>query len=97
MTSLERINQLTQERSQLYQIQDGRRRNPAFKSLIAKIGGELDRLWNQRRTERAGQREGNDLLIERSYERAYGPGFDDAVSPAAVESEVDDVAVTLAA
>ncbi len=97
MTSLERINQLTQQRSQLNQAQDGQRRNPAFRSLIAKIGGELDALWNQRRQERAGQREGIDLLIERSYESAYGPGYEDAVSPTAVESEVDDVAVTLAA
>lgn len=97
MTSLERISQLTQERSQLYRAQDGQRRNPAFRSLIARISGELDALWNRRRTERAGQREGIDLLIERSYERAYGPGFDDAVAPAAVDFEDGGVAVTVAA
>lgn len=97
MTSLERINQLTQERSQLYRLQDGQRRSPAFRSLITKIGSELSALWDQRREERAGQRERIDLLIERSYERAYGTDFDDAVSPVAVESEVDDVAVTVAA
>ncbi len=97
MTNLEHINQLTQERSRLYRLQDGPRRNPAFRSLIAKISGELEALWNRRRQERAGRREGIDLLIERSYERAYGPGFDDAVSPVTVESDDDVGTVTLAA
>ncbi len=97
MTSLEHINQLTQERTKLYRLQDGKRRNPAFRSIIAKITGELEALWNRRRQERAGKREGIDLLIERSYESAYGPDFEDAVSPAAVESDGDDVAAMLAA
>lgn len=95
MTSLEHINKLTEERARLYRAQDGQRRDPAFKSLIAKINGELDRLWNQRRQERAGQREGIDLLVERSYERVYGPGFEAAVAPVAVES--DEEAATMAA
>ncbi len=98
MTSLEHINQLTETRAELYKAQEGQRRDPGFRSLIAKIGSELDALWNRRRQERAGHREGIDLLVERSYERAYGQGFDDVVSPIAVESQVDDDgAVTLAA
>ena len=95
MTSLEHINQLTETRAELYKAQDGQRPNPAFRSLIAKIGNDLYALWDQRREERAGRREGIDLLIERSYERAYGPGFDEAIAPVAVEME--DEAVTVAA
>ena len=90
MTTIDRINQLSTERTRLYsQVANGRRGDTALLQRIHEIDAELKDLWERRRQERAGRPEGIDLLVERSYERAYGRGFDDAVAPVAVAEAAD--------
>lgn len=96
-TTIDRINQLSAERTRLYRLassdhlgdQDIRRR-------IAEVTGELERLWNRRRQERAGRLEGIDLVVERAYQRVYGDDFDNAVAPPRV-GRAEDEALTVAA
>jgi len=47
------------------------------RSRIEQIDGELDLLWEQRRRERAGRRDGIDLLVHRAYERTYGADYEE--------------------
>ncbi len=90
MTTMERIDRLSKERSRLYRSANGSRRSaPKLKERIAKITGELDQLWELRRRERIGRLEGIDLLVERSYVNIYGDDYRDAVAPATVEDEQD--------
>ena len=94
MTTLERINQLSNERARLYQIAlDARRGDKELKQRVAKITGELDQLWDLRRRERAGQLDGIDLLVERSYAQIYGDDYRNVVAPAAVEEEGQQIAL----
>ena len=94
MTTMERIDQLSEERSRLYRsANSSRRRAPALKERIAKITGELDQLWELRRRERVGHLDGIDLLVERTYARTYGEDYLNTVAPAAVEEEQDAVAL----
>jgi len=73
MKTLERINELAAERARLFREgTNGQKGNPQVMMRIAIIDQELDRLWDQRRAERAGRAEGIDRLIERSYEQVYG-------------------------
>lgn len=96
-TIMDRINQLSAERSTLYRLAaNGHRADPNVRLRVAQVSRELDALWERRRQERAGRREGIDLLVDRAYERLYGPGFADAVAPPHV-SEGEDEALTLAA
>lgn len=93
----ERMNQLSEERSELYrQRANGSRGDANVLRRIREVGSELDGLWDERRRERIGRLEGIDLLVDRAYTRAYGENYDDAVAPprdAASERET----VTLAA
>jgi hypothetical protein len=90
MTTIDRINQLSSERTRLYsRAGNGRRGDTALLQRIHEIDAELKALWQRRRQERAGRPEGIDLLVERSYEQAYGRGFDDAVAPVPVAEAAD--------
>ncbi len=94
MTTIERIGQLSNERTRLYQIALASRRGDAeLKQRAAEITGELDQLWDLRRRERVGQLDGIDLLVERSYARIYGDDYRDAVAPPAVEEEGQAIAL----
>ncbi len=94
MTTIERIDQLSNERSRLYRIAIASRRGDAeLKQRVAEITGELDQLWDLRRRERVGQLDGIDLLVERSYARIYGDDYRDAVAPLAVEEEGQQIAL----
>lgn len=86
--TIDRINQLSAERSELFRrASNGRRGDPVVRDRIAAIDAELATLWQQRRTERAGRREGIDLLVDRSYAQAYGRNYEDAIAPPAVGDE----------
>ena len=94
MTTIERIDQLSNERSRLYRIAlASRRGDMELKQRVAKITGELDQLWDLRRRERVGRLDGIDLLVERSYAQIYGDDYRDAVAPAAVEEEGQQIAL----
>ncbi len=94
MTTMERIDRLSDERSRLYRSAVSSRRGaPSLKERIAKITGELDQLWELRRRERIGRLDGIDLLVESSYARIYGDDYRDAIAPAAVEEAPDAMAL----
>ncbi len=94
MTTIERIDQLSNERTRLYQIAlESRRGDRELKERVAKITGELDQLWDLRRRERVGKLDGIDLLIERSYVQTYGEDYRDAIAPLAVEEEGQQIAL----
>jgi hypothetical protein len=88
--TMERINQLSAERASLYrQVSNGGRGKGELMARIKQIGAEIDALWEQRRVDRIGKREGIDLVIDRVYEHTYGKGYEDVAVPAAV-SEADE-------
>ena len=94
MTTIERIDKLSNERSRLYRIAlESRRGDVELKQRVAKITGELDQLWDLRRRERVGRLDGIDLLVERSYAQIYGDDYRDSVAPAAVEEEGQQIAL----
>ena len=94
MTTIERIDKLSNERSRLYRIAlASRRGDMELKQRVAKITGELDQLWDLRRRERVGRLDGIDLLVERSYAQIYGDDYRDVVAPAAVEEEGQQIAL----
>lgn len=73
MNTLERINHLAAERGRLFRAAgNGRRGDVAVMTKIAVIDGELARLWELRREERAGRADGIDRLIDHQYEGIYG-------------------------
>ena len=95
--TMERINELSTERAKLYRLAlNGQSGNASVRQRILEMSRELDGLWGERRQERAGRREGIDLLVDRAYERAYGKRYDEAVAPILV-GEAEDAAVTIAA
>ena len=88
MTTLERIDELTNERSRLYRLAlDSAKGDVEVKRRISEISDELNELWDLRRRERVGKLEGIDLLVEQSYARIYGENFETAVAPVTVEDE----------
>ena len=90
MTTEERINKLAAERSQLYSVAaNGRRGKSSIMQRIHEISSEIEALWEQRRQERAGLREGIDRLVDGVYERTYGRDFEDAIAPPPV-AEAED-------
>ena len=96
-TTIVRINKLSAERARLYGLSlNGRSGDPALRQRIGEMSRELERLWEQRRQERAGRREGIDLLIEREYQRLYGTDFEEAVAPLLVAATEDEPAVVAA-
>jgi len=94
-TTIERINQLSGERSRLYRLAgNGRRGDAGVQRRIKEISEEIDRLWELRRSERAGHLEGIDLLVDRSYQDAYGRGYEEAVFPTPVAEPEGDRRLT---
>ena len=94
MTTNERIDQLSEERSRLYRFAPAsRRRDTELKQRVAEITDELNQLWDLRRRGRIGRLDGIDLLVERSYARVYGDDYRDVVAPAAVEEEGQQIAL----
>lgn len=90
MTTKDSINMLASERSRLYGLAcNGMRGKTDILQRIREISTEMEALWEQRRLDRVGVREGIDLLVEGVYERTYGRGYDDAVAPPAV-AEADE-------
>jgi len=97
MSTIERINQLTAERLALYgQASNGHRGEREVLRRIDQITVELELLWDERRQERAGRKEGIDLLVDRAYEETYGPGYEETISPLPV-SEAEKAPASLAA
>ena len=87
MTTMQRINELSAERSQLYRLADRYRRNDtAVRNRTQEIDHEIDALWAERRRERAGRHEGIDLYIDRAYQRIYGRDYDNVVAPQGVDA-----------
>lgn len=96
-TTVDRINQLSTERATLFSLaSNGHRGDPRVRQQIVQIGSDLESLWNVRRQERAGHREGIDLLVDRSYERLYGRDYDDVVAPPRVGPEEERAAAIAA-
>ena len=94
MTTKERIDQLSEERSRLYRFAPAsRRRDTELKQRVAEITDELNQLWDLRRRERIGRLDGIDLLVERSYAQIYGDDYRDVVAPPAVEEEGQQIAL----
>jgi hypothetical protein len=63
--TIDRINQLSEERLRLTcEATNGHRGDPAVLQRIAAISRELEALWEERRRERAGRREGIDQLVD---------------------------------
>jgi hypothetical protein len=90
-TTIERINELSAERGRLYgQAGNGRRGDVAVLQRIKELTDEIGRLWTERRMERAGHRDGIDLLVDRAYQDAYGRSYEETVFPTPV-AEPDDV------
>lgn len=92
-----RINKLSAERTKLYGLtSNGHSGDPAMLQRIGEMGRELEQLWDQRRQERAGRRDGIDLLIEHEYQRLYGTGFEEVAVPLLVAATEDEPAVLAA-
>ena len=95
--TMERINQVSAEKAELFRLgSNGRRGDLELKQRIAQISREIETLWEQRRQERAGLREGIDLLIDLSYARAYGSDFENAVAPPSVGDAEEEAAILAA-
>ena len=93
-TTIDRINQLTRERVELYQqVSNGHRGDADRLRRIAEINGELERLWEQRRREQAGAAHGIDRVIDAVYRRTYGPGYEEAFPPSSVAVPADEIKV----
>ncbi len=85
MKTLERINQLSAERTRLYAAaSNGRRKDAAVLQRIHEISAEMGSLWEARRRERAGKVEGIDRVIDAMYASTYGRGYEDALAPPTV-------------
>ena len=70
---LELINKLSIERGTFYRLAaNGHRGDPIVLRRIHEIGQQLEDVWELRRKERVGQREGIDLLIVIADEARYG-------------------------
>jgi hypothetical protein len=83
--TMERINQLSAERLRLFQqASNGHRGDPEVIVRLKLLDGELQRLWNIRRQERAGRVEGVDLLVETLYRQRYGENYEEVLSPSTV-------------
>lgn len=75
---LDLINRLSTERGTFYRLAANDHRGaPSVLRCIHEIGQQLEELWELRRRERVGQREGIDQLIDRAYEATYGSEDED--------------------
>jgi len=71
--TIEQINKLTNERARLYrEATNGHRGDRETIARIRALTAELQRLWDQRRTELGGRSRGIDRLIDSEYEQLYG-------------------------
>ena len=95
--TLEQINQLTAERSQIFGLAGRGAVGAKNRQRMAEISLELSELWDDRRRERAGRSDGIDQLIDHEYRRIYGTEYDKVVRPPAVEEAEDDVSTLVAA
>lgn len=88
--TINRINELSSERTRLY-LQAGSRGRVIARSVarIQRVSRELEALWDQRRRERAGCLDGVDLIVHRAYEQAYGRHYEDTISPPTVREPAD--------
>ncbi len=90
--TMDRINQLSAERSRLYALAaNGRGGECGWR--IREVTQELEVLWDRRREELAGHRDAIELLVDRAYERVYGADFEDVVAPARVDGPEEEVSV----
>ncbi len=88
-TTMDLINKLSAERAGLYRLAgNGRSSDTDVRHRIQDISTELDKLWEKRRKELVGHREGIDGFIDRVYERLYGRDYDNVVAP--VRVGIDD-------
>jgi hypothetical protein len=76
--TMEEINSVSVERAELYrQATNGHRGDAAVLARIKQLDVRLSSLWERRRRERAGRRDGIDRMIERSYQITYGLNFEE--------------------
>jgi hypothetical protein len=95
---MERINQLTEERLELFsQASNGRRGDPAVQQRIRALERELERLWAARRAERAGRLDGIDAVVDASYRQAYGSRYEEVFRPLPVAEPSDEAVLAAAA
>jgi len=74
--TLERINELTSERAELFRRAGvGRAGDRTIMTRVHELDSELEELWELRRRERIGTMEGIDLVVETEYERIYGKDY----------------------
>lgn len=86
MEIMDRINQLTKERQELFrQASNGRRGDPGVMLRVKQLDQELERLWDLRRKERIGKLEGIDAVIDNVYRQTYGPRYEEGFRPTPVE------------
>jgi hypothetical protein len=72
--TLDRINRLAEERSDLYRAAtNGHRGDPKTLQRIREIDIKLESLWSRRRRERMGERDDIERVIDAVYEDLYGP------------------------
>ncbi|MEX2159701.1 MAG: hypothetical protein WEB04_09900 [Dehalococcoidia bacterium] len=90
--TMDRINQLSAERSRLYALATNGQRGESVRR-VREVSQELEVLWDRRRGELAGHRDAIELLVDRAYERVYGAGFDDVVMPPRVDEPEEEVSV----
>jgi hypothetical protein len=89
-TTMDHINKLSAERSELYRLaSNGHSGDTDIRQRIQDISSELDKLWQERRRELVGRREGIDGFVDRVYERLYGRDYDNAVAPVLVSADDD--------
>jgi len=89
-TTIERINEVSAERGRLYRLAgNGRRGDIEVLRRIKELSQEINRLWDERRVQRAGRRDGIDLLVDRAYQDAYGRSYEEAVFPTPVAEPED--------
>lgn len=94
---LEQINEVTAERARLYGLAGRAAAHARNRVRIAEISQELNKLWDDRRRERAGRLDGIDQLVDQEYRRIYGTTYEEVVRPPAVAEAEDGVPGLVAA
>lgn len=96
--TIDRINQLTSERLELFgQATNGRRGDPDVKARIRAIDAELQQLWEVRRHERAGRIDGVDAVVDAVYRTTYGASYEEVYRPSPVMEAADEAVLAAAA
>jgi hypothetical protein len=84
MMTIERINELTRERAELFRQASTQGRKDALARVTA-VDAELAQLWELRRRERAGNLDGIDAVVDAAYRRIYGGDYEETVRPSPVQ------------